>query len=112
MDDEGAVLGGDIGRPVGRAVVDDDDLAAAAELLDRVSRFVDHGADCLFFVQAWQNDGDLHSRRKITALTAVDATSIRRFSRIGTAGARRRRAARTTATPRRIAVHLLGEASS
>ena len=54
-----AVSRGDLGRAVGRAVVDDDDLAAPARAADALERLVDDVPDRLFLVQAGDDDGDL-----------------------------------------------------
>jgi hypothetical protein len=62
-DDRGTVLGGDLGRPVRRVVVDDDHLAAAARPPDSLPGLFDDGADRFLLVEAGNHDRDLHVRR-------------------------------------------------
>src|SRR5690348_12237359 len=107
--DDRSMLGRDLGGAAGRAVVDDDDLAGAAERLERLNGLVDDAADRGFLVQAGQDDRDLHRRRKITALTAVEPNSIRAVPRSGTAAPLPRCA--DDLSPRAIAVRLFGDAS-
>ena len=57
--DDRAVLGGDLGRRIGRGVVDDDHLAGATRLADPLERLVDDLPHRLFLVQAGDDDGDL-----------------------------------------------------
>ena len=83
--------------------------AGVAERLERLTRLVDDAADRGFLVQAGQDDRDLHRRRKITALTAVEPNSIRAVPRSGTAAPLPRCA--DDLSPRAIAVRLFGDAS-
>ena len=58
-DDDRAVLGGDLGGPVGRRVVDDDHLARPAGAPDPLERLVDDRADRVLLVQARDHHRDL-----------------------------------------------------
>ena len=67
-DDDRAVCRRDLGRGVGRAVVDDDDLAGASRAPNPFERLVDDLPDRLLLVQARDDHGDLrpsgnHDRR-------------------------------------------------
>src|SRR5205823_8878384 len=112
-DHERSVRGGDLCGAVSRAVVDDDHLAGSAARLDPLASLVDDRADRFLFVQTRDHNGDLHPWRKITALTAVDESTMRAVSTNGrsppNAGPPVRRAARRD--PCASDVHLLGDAS-